>query len=142
MADDLGDRMKGYERAETGRALDCRLPVVIRANGRAFHSFTKGMDRPFDNLFSLAMANTASHLLEQTHAAVAYTQSDEITLVLYDRNPSAVPLFGAKPFKLTSLIAGMASSYFAIEALRSWPEKVQASPPCFDCRAFNVPSLE
>src|SRR5690349_14835440 len=80
MKDDLGDRMKVYEMAEAGRRLMPLLPVLARLDGRAFHSFTRDLQRPFDPVFSRMMLDTTLWLAERTGAVVACTQSDEMTL--------------------------------------------------------------
>lgn len=82
--DSLGDRMKKYEYI-TRTHLIPRTPVIIRLDGRAFHTFTKGFKRPFDLVFAKAMQETMRHLCESIQGCVfGYTQSDEITLILVD----------------------------------------------------------
>lgn len=71
--DDFGNRMKGYEAAETGRKLDPMLPIYARIDGRAFSSFTRGMERPFDMRLTTAMVETTKHLVHATHARIGYT---------------------------------------------------------------------
>ncbi len=56
------------------------LPALARLDGRAFHSFVRGLEKPFDKRFSDLMIDTAVFLARETNAAVGYTQSDEITL--------------------------------------------------------------
>ena len=82
--DALGNRMKAYEGASRN-FLTRRIPVIIRLDGKAFHTFTKGMEKPFDRVLMRAMQNTMKHLCENIQGCVfGYTQSDEITLVLTD----------------------------------------------------------
>lgn len=84
MKDSLGDRMKKYEYI-TRTHLVPRTPVIIRLDGRAFHTFTRGFKRPFDSVFAKAMRDTMKYLCENIQGCVlGYTQSDEITLVLID----------------------------------------------------------
>lgn len=139
--DDLGDRMKGYESVETDRAFDPSLPLIARLDGRAFHTFTRGMQKPFDHDLSNIMREVTAHLIEKTHARIGYTQSDEITLIFHRESEESQPLFGGRCFKIASVLAGMASAKFALLAHRVWPDRVEANPPQFDCRAFNVPSV-
>lgn len=81
----LGDRMKYYE-ATHRRALDHDGFTIIRVDGRAFHTFTRGMDQPFDEEFADAMRATAATLCAEIQGAVmAYTQSDEISIVTHRR---------------------------------------------------------
>ena len=81
--DDLGDRMKAYEAVETDRAFDPALPLVVRLDGRAFSTFTRGMEKPFDHTLSRIMREVTAHLVEKNHARIGYTQSDEITLLFH-----------------------------------------------------------
>lgn len=68
MGDDLGDRMKMYEGMEASRRLMPLLPALARIDGRAFHRFTRGMQRPFDARFSAAMVDTTAALVRDTGA--------------------------------------------------------------------------
>ncbi len=135
-ADPLGDRLKGIEMQEAGRKMLPDIPVVARLDGRAFHTYTRGMYRPFDAAMQAAMASTTAALVEEFHSAVGYTQSDEITLAW----PKPV-LFDGRYQKLTSVLAGYCSAAFVKAARLYLPEKDSATP-CFDCRVFQVPSLD
>lgn len=80
----IGNRMKRYESVPK-IALTRRTPVIIRLDGKAFHTFTRGFDKPFDNAMMYAMQHTMGCLCENIQGCVlGYTQSDEITLVLCD----------------------------------------------------------
>ena len=82
--DSLGDRMKGYENIARNY-LTRRIPTIIRVDGKAFHTFTRGMEKPFDRILMTTMQNTMEYLCENIQGCVfGYTQSDEITLVLTD----------------------------------------------------------
>lgn len=82
--DSLGDRMKGYENINRNY-LTKRVPVIIRLDGKSFHTFTKGLNRPFDDILISTMQETARYLCENIQGCkIAYTQSDEITLLLTD----------------------------------------------------------
>lgn len=133
--DSLRDRMKQYEMAEAGRRAMPGLPVIARLDGRAFHTFTRGLDRPFSRNMSEAMRLTMEALVEEFHCQVGYTQSDEITLVW--REPC---LFDGRFQKLHSVLAGYASATFAQVVPLLLPSKAQLVP-CFDCRVFQVPTL-
>lgn len=137
MIDPLGDRMKIYEMAEAGRTFLPRLPILCRLDGRAFHTLTRGMDRPFDDRFIDCMVATTKALVAEFHAHVGYTQSDEITLLM---NTEGDPLFGGRPQKLTSVLAGYASASFGMLFSAAFPAK--RAVPCFDCRAWVVPSRD
>jgi tRNA(His) guanylyltransferase len=78
--DKLGDVQKKFEQESAGAAIMPGIPVLARLDGRAFHSFVRGLNRPFDPSLSLCMRETAKFLVKETRPEVAYTQSDEITL--------------------------------------------------------------
>jgi tRNA(His) 5'-end guanylyltransferase len=132
--------MKGYEAAETGRCFDPSLPLVVRLDGRAFSTFTRGMEKPFDARLSNIMRDVAAHLVEQTSARIGYTQSDEITLILDRDAAEEEPIFGGRAFKIVSVLAAMAAAKFALLASFVWPERVAQIVPTFDCRAFSAAS--
>jgi len=138
--DNLGQRIKSYESHETLRRSMRRLPICVRVDGRAFHTFTRGLARPFDAGFSMAMIETTKFLVEQTHAKIGYTQSDEITLVFWDSSHKTEPLFGGKFFKLTSVIASLTTGKFMSLIPDLMPSKV-GEIPSFDARIFQVPDL-
>ena len=82
--DDLGIRMKSYEKLNRTR-LERKVPVAIRIDGKAFHTFTRGFQKPFDEILIKSMQNTMKYLCENIQGCVlGYTQSDEITLILVD----------------------------------------------------------
>lgn len=132
--DPLGDKMKVYEAQEANRKALPHLPLVARLDGRAFHTYTRGMERPFDAKLVALMHETTAKLVEEFKPAVGYTQSDEITLIW--REPEE---FDGRWMKLSSLLAGFASAHFAVGAFKNWPEKKNL--PHFDCRVWQVPGL-
>lgn len=134
--DDFGDRMKMYESFFDAR-IDGDIPVVARIDGRSFSKFTRGMDRPFDQRMTDAMMATTRHLVEHTHAKIGYTQSDEITLI-YEASEQGEIMFGGRVLKLASVLAGMASTKFALACPHR--DRVRTLVPHFDCRVFGVPS--
>ena len=139
--DALGDRMKSYEIVETGRALDGKLPVYARIDGRSFSRFTKGMNRPFDERMIAAMVDTTKLLVHDTHARIGYTQSDEISLIwLYDGEASE-PMFAGKVQKMASVLAALATTAFMTQIMAKFDDwlGLMRSNPHFDCRVFNLP---
>lgn len=81
---DLAKRMKKYEAVSKG-TLMTRMPVILRIDGKAFHTYTRGFRRPFDSILMVAMQETMKYLCENIQGCVlGYTQSDEISLVLID----------------------------------------------------------
>lgn len=113
MPDSLGDRMKCYENVSR-IYLPKRLPVIIRVDGRAFHTFTKGFQRPFDDVLANSMHRTAMELCKEIGGAkLAYTQSDEISiLATNDDTIDTQPWFGNNLQKLVSLSASIATRVF------------------------------
>ena len=93
----LDNRMKLYEALETKRSFLPRLPIVARLDGRCFHSFTKKLKRPYDKRLSELMIEITKVLVEESCARIGYTQSDEITLILYNDDPASQLFFGGKP---------------------------------------------
>ena len=140
--DELGDRMKAYEGVESQRRLDVSLPIYARIDGRGFSKFTRGMKRPFDPAMSEAMIATTAELVKQTHAALGYTQSDEISLIWAPaRTEESTTFFDGKVQKLVSVLASLSAAAFDFQLSRVMPERV-AQLPHFDCRVFNLPSLD
>ncbi len=109
----IGDRMKGYENISR-IYLTKRSPVIIRIDGKAFHTFTRGLKKPFDALFMGTMQNTAKELCENISGCkLAYTQSDEISLLLTDYDTiDTQPWFDNNLQKLVSVSASMATLAF------------------------------
>ncbi len=116
------------------------LPIMVRLDGKAFHTFTRGLERPYDKRLSDLMVDTTKFLVEQSNACVGYTQSDEISLCLYTDNPNTEPYFGGRIQKLTSVLSSMATAYFNRNLALAIPEKADKYA-YFDCRVWNVPSL-
>lgn len=111
--DTLGNRMKGYENISR-IYLTKRNPVIIRIDGKAFHTFTRGLKRPFDNLFMETMQYTAKELCESISGCkLAYIQSDEISLLLTDYDTiNTQPWFENNLQKLVSVAASIATLAF------------------------------
>lgn len=111
--DSLGDRMKDYENISR-IYLTKRSPVIIRIDGKAFHTFTKGLKRPFDKLFMTAMQKTALKLCETISGCkLAYVQSDEISLLLVDYDTiDTQAWFDNNLQKLVSVSASIATLTF------------------------------
>lgn len=109
----LGERMKEYEMQSRTKLLR-RTPVIIRLDGKAFHTFTRGLDKPFDKEFVRIMQQTMLKLCENIQGCVlGYTQSDEITLVLIDyNNIDTCAWFDNQVQKIVSVSSSMATLYF------------------------------
>lgn len=139
MRDSLGDRMKEYERAHVSRALP-GIPVCVRLDGKAFHNWTHGLCRPWDNTFHQLMDRTTAFLVEQSNAKIGYTQSDEITLIYYSDSPESQIFFDGKIQKMTSVLSSMCTAKFNEQA-RLFPDTTHKALAFFDCRIWQVPNL-
>ncbi|MBQ2396040.1 MAG: tRNA(His) guanylyltransferase Thg1 family protein [Bacteroidales bacterium] len=164
-------RMKKYEYV-TRNYLTTRTPVIIRIDGKAFHTFTKGFQKPFDAVLSNAMQMTMKYLCENIQGCVlGYTQSDEITLVLIDyKKIDSSPWFDYNIQKCASVSASMATmafnKFFDLEICKydaQWkcsltPKSIEVQQAhqdyigklrlaidkgaMFDARVFNIPKEE
>lgn len=142
--DDIGDRMKYYESLVTDKTLDKAFPIYVRLDGRSFSSLTKSMQKPFDQAMSMTMVEVTKHLVKSTNACIGYTQSDEISLVYNYPNPESEILFGGKIHKLTSVLAGQASSAFMYYLTQMYTddfaEYLMRKMPHFDARVIQMPN--
>jgi tRNA(His) 5'-end guanylyltransferase len=145
--DTLGDRMKGYESIPK-HFLMKRTPVIIRLDGRAFHSFTKRkvikeslVDDPFSTVMNRCMTYTALSLCKQIQGTVlSYHQSDEISLLLTDwERHDTQQWFGGNIQKIVSLSASMATNAFNRAYAEFETIEECSDMPTFDSRTFNLP---
>ena len=157
--DELGKRMKQYE-AVSKTVLMRRTPVAIRIDGKAFHTFTRSLQKPFDHILMCSMIDTMEALCKNVQNCVfGYTQSDEITLILVDyKELNTAAWFDNEVQKLCSISASMATFYFnkffAEYAERTITTlgyehdysitlaKCIDAPAMFDARCFNIPKEE
>lgn len=111
--DELGKRMKTYEAVPQTKLMR-RTPVAIRIDGKAFHTFTRGMKAPFDDILTQSMQDTMKYLCKNIQGCVlGYTQSDEITLILVDyKELNTSAWFDNEVQKLCSISASMATMAF------------------------------
>lgn len=165
---DLAERMKGYEKRNR-YYLQRRMPVILRLDMRAGHSFTKGFERPFDEVFIKSMQETAQYLCENIqNCKLSYQQSDEITLLLVDYDKLNTDcFFDYRVDKLCSIAASMATMAFnnifskyvkefdlelayndngidTEENRKLWGiyKKALNKGAMFDARCFNIPKEE
>lgn len=152
--DSLGDRMKGYENV-TRLYLDKKVPVIIRIDGKAFHTFTKGCKKPYDDRIINAMKATTEFLMKNIQGAkVGYVQSDEISILItdYDREETSA-WFEYNVQKMVSVAASMAAVNFTLQydiQLCSEEDDFEHTPfyantikrAYFDARVANYPKDE
>ena len=112
--DDLGVRMKTFYEQIPKTKLMRRCPVAIRVDGKAFHTFTRGFQKPFDEVLIKSMQGTMKYLCENIQGCVlGYTQSDEITLILVDyKKLTSSAWFDYEVQKICSIAASMATMAF------------------------------
>lgn len=165
--DELGNRIKtNYEQIPKLR-LTRRTPVIIRIDGKAFHSYTRGFRKPFDSILMKSMRETMKYLCENIQGCVlGYTQSDEISLLLIDyMDLNSQAWFDNEVQKICSISASMATMVFNREFTRmannyiddtmeAWNiydderkymetlEKAMTKGAMFDSRCFNIPKEE
>lgn len=137
MNDSLGDRMKNNYENRYRFYLTRRTPAIIRLDGRAFHTVTRGCTKPFDVRFSLCMLDTALYLCREIQGAkCAYTQSDEISILLTDFDTLTTDAwFDYNIQKIASISSGLASAFFS----KSYSNE---TINVFDSRVFNIPREE
>ena len=161
----LGNRIKNFYEAVPKTFLIRKTPVIIRLDGKAFHSVTRGFKRPFDEILIKTMQETMKYLCENIQGCVlGYTQSDEITLVLVDYfKIDTDAWFGYNVQKITSVSASMATLAFnnifkkyvselipmnlsnsSKEDIKYYNalDRVIIKGALFDSRCFNIPKEE
>ena len=163
--DELGIRMKeNYENIPKTKLMR-RTPVAIRIDGKAFHTFTRGFKRPFDEVLIKTMQQTTQYLCQNIQGCVlGYTQSDEITLILIDyQTLTTEAWFDYQVEKLCSIAASMATmafnkffyeNVFQYNGMASMDMSNKEYPykeiyakaiekgAMFDARCFNIPKEE
>lgn len=155
--DDLGNRMKTFYEEIPKTRLMRRTPVIIRIDGKAFHTFTRGFKRPFDDVLIKTMQETAKYLCENIQGCqLAYTQSDEISLLLIDyQRFETSAWFDYEIQKMCSISASMATMAFnrifseivsdlKVDDTKPMDRYFEAvySGAMFDARVFNIPREE
>ena len=164
--DDLGTRMKTFYEEIPKTKLMRRCPVTIRIDGKAFHTFTRGFQKPFDEVLIEAMQKTMKYLCENIQGCVlGYTQSDEITLILVDyKKLNSSAWFDYEVQKMCSIAASMATMAFnrflmyEYEEFNRWVNEgnptdedrrlndiyydAMCKGAMFDARCFNIPKEE
>lgn len=141
--DSLGDRMKSFYENRTRNFLPRRTYTIIRIDGKAFHTYTKGLKRPFDENFVDDMDATACYLCKNIQGAqFAFVQSDEISILLTDFETLTTDAwFDGNIQKIVSVSASLATAKFNSLRYRNLPaEKGGFTLAMFDSRVFTIPS--
>lgn len=134
----LGDRMKANYEDRYRHSLLRRVPVIVRVDGRAFHSFTRGCNRPFDADVIVTMIEAAKAVCADAQGCkAAYIQSDEASFLLTDYDKLTTEAwFDYGQSKVESISAALMTAWFN----HYWPHDGKLA--MFDARAFNVPREE
>lgn len=138
--DEFGDRMKAYESVFTTDRINPESILCVRIDGKNFSKFTKPFNKPFDHVLSSMMVSTMKHLVNETHAQIGFTQSDEITLIYTLGEKASEYIFGGKVSKINSILASMATAQFNYLVIRE-ASHITNRFAYFDCRCWEVPSL-
>ena len=153
MKDPLGDRMKDFYEDRTRYKLARRTNTIIRIDGKAFHTYTKGLQRPFDQGLMEDMNKTAEYLCQNIQGAkFGYVQSDEISILITDYDDiDTHAWFDANLQKMASIAASLATAEFnRLRLIRKMNTTVatagsileQFKHAMFDARVFQIPYQE
>jgi tRNA(His) 5'-end guanylyltransferase len=137
----LGDEMKRYEKKYNSEYLMPGLPTVIRFDGNSFHTFTKGLTKPFDYELAQTFQCTVDDLIKELNPDLAYHQSDEISLFWFNSDANAQLNFDGKVQKWLSVYAAKCSVIFNSYLQGFLPNKF-AARPVFDARVFQFPKWD
>lgn len=138
MRDELGDRMKSQYEDRTRFFIPRRTYTIIRVDGKAFHTLTRDFKRPFDSVLMSMMDGTAKALCEEIQGArFAYTQSDEISVLLTDfEKITTCAWFDGNVQKMVSVAAACATAHFNKELAA---QGIHNKTAMFDARVFTIP---
>ena len=161
----IGERMKQNYEEIAKTKLYRRTPVIVRVDGRSFHTFTRGFQRPFDDVLVKSMQDTMKYLCENIQGAkIGYCQSDEISILLIDYDTfDTQAFFDYEVQKICSITASMATLAFNKSFMSQWSDflvdidpkdvsekaellraydKAVEKGAMFDSRCFNIPEHE
>lgn len=135
----IGDEQKKYESNKLDYFMPY-IPIIARLDGKAFHKFTKGLNRPLDSNLMECIKQTTVELCKYFQADFGYTQSDEITLIWLNPTPTKL-MFNGKSEKYTSLLASVCTAHFNRLVQQYLPQKA-STMAFFDARVFQVPNIQ
>lgn len=135
--EEMGDYFKAIEKNFTLSKFSPNLPIVARLDGRHFHTFTKGLEKPFSTMLLRCMTQTCIAIGEEFNPFVIYTQSDEITVVFLPNHD----MFSNTVQKYISNLSAYASVIFNNQVQENIPSKKSLNPT-FDCRVFQLSSMQ
>jgi tRNA(His) 5'-end guanylyltransferase len=136
----LGDWCKWLEKNFSPEIMIPTLPVIIRFDGNNFSNWTKGLEKPFDGKLTELMVETTKFLVDETNAVIGYTQSDEITLILYSPDRKKPIYHDGKKQKMLSKLTSKLTIFFNDKRLELLPNHNKTA--VFDMRVFQTPTLK
>jgi tRNA(His) 5'-end guanylyltransferase len=157
MKDQLGDRMKDFYEDRTRYKLARRTNTIIRIDGKAFHTYTRGLNRPFDQGLMEDMNETTAYLCQNIQGAkFGYVQSDEISILITDYDDITTHAwFDGNLQKMASIAASLATAKFNqlrmaracwegndVEGYLDAGDLGKFKLAMFDARVFQIPYQE
>lgn len=143
MHDPLGDRIKEEFESQTRLLLPRKTHTIIRLDGKAFHTYTRGLPKPFDPTLHEDLVESTRFVCENvTGTVLAYVQSDEVSLLVTDlAKPGTQPWYGGSVQKIASVTASLLTAKF--NARRNLGLGDVGEPlAIFDSRVFTIPEPE
>ena len=135
----MSDWCKWLEKNFSPEVMIPTLPVIIRLDGNNFSKWTVGLEKPFDEKLTQLMIETTQFLVEETNAVVGYTQSDEITLILYSDDRKSDIYHKGKKQKILSKLTAKCVNFFNERRQELLPEHNKVA--VFDARIYQTPTL-
>lgn len=135
----MSDWCKWLERNFSPDVMIPTLPVIIRLDGNNFSKWTVGLEKPFDEKLTQLMTETVQFLVQETNAVVGYTQSDEITLILYSSDRKSSIYNDGKKQKILSKLTAKCVNFFNERRKELLPDHNKVA--VFDARIYQTPTL-
>lgn len=137
--ENLHEKCKFYEKNISPEKMIVWCPIILRFDGNRFSQWTKWLNKPFDENLTKLMQETTKFLIQETWALVWYTQSDEITLILYNENETRNLYHNWEKQKILSKLTAKLVDFFNNKRKELLPNHKKTA--IFDCRIYQVPTL-
>lgn len=117
--------------------------IIVRLDGKNFSKLTKNLEKPFDKDFLYLMRDLTKEIAFIFGATIAFTQSDEITLVFSrGKKLSSTFIFDGKRQKIESVLAAYAAGYFnkyisSVEKLKNRTDIIMFDARCYPTTEIN-----
>jgi tRNA(His) 5'-end guanylyltransferase len=135
----MGGWCKWLEKNFSPEIMIPNLPVIIRLDGNNFSKWTRGLNKPFDEKLNQLMVETTKFIVEESNAIIGYTQSDEITLILYSDDRKSNIYHEGKKQKILSKLTAKCVNFFNERRKELLPEHDKIA--VFDARIYQTPTL-